>query len=78
MCQMTGHTQPSFFMLSACQLYWCPGARLFHVSATVFQRNLVAQTGDPTGSGKGGESIFRLVLRVAGETTSKFTLSSDL
>ena len=22
------------------------------------QRNLVAQTGDPTGTGKGGESIF--------------------
>ncbi len=27
-----------------------------------FQRNLVAQTGDPTGTGKGGESIFRSVI----------------
>jgi len=34
---------------------------LFNLPACCFtQHNLVAQTGDPDGTGKGGESVFRL------------------
>lgn len=29
------------------------------VPSTVFQRDFIAQTGDPTGTGRGGESIYR-------------------